>query len=306
MSRKVPECSLAFIVLNKGATAAADNGKTWIMGLLKGAEHSMAACGSNFGAGELINSDFLLPWSLQCPCAVSPCPNIAFICCCAELWAWLYPPCQATQIPTLWKTGILQKYPKISRHESKFQGFVGVTILVSPPQLLWLCWTHPFWSPLTCCNSGRTHFLPKHTFPRQLGFFSPSSRHRRSLGWGQRGGNGRWGSRDGPAGDENSAGSAPGLSLRWKGGVIHNILVFQDVEQSTDWNWCWAIPKTPWTIPKTTCETPAWTSFIWGDPAACPAVSTLQSSQLRKVLGVPLKFQGNANFWWGKRDFTGI
>lgn len=38
MSRKVPECSLAFIVPKNGATAAPDNGKTRIMGLLKGAE----------------------------------------------------------------------------------------------------------------------------------------------------------------------------------------------------------------------------------------------------------------------------
>lgn len=43
----------------------------------------MAACGSNFGCRELINSDFLPPWlalvPLQCPCAGSPCPREVYL-----------------------------------------------------------------------------------------------------------------------------------------------------------------------------------------------------------------------------------
>lgn len=159
----------------------------------------------------------------------------------------------------------VQKYPRISRNEPKFQRGESPSCLLLP-------------SCSALQNSGVliTHFLPKHPSASQFGFiWIFLSQIQACPEFGMR---------------ECVMGMRTLLvqgSARGGREVLPTIFWFFRM------CWCWTIPKIP-------CEINAWISFIWGEPAACPATSTLQSSQLSKILGVPLKFQGNVSSDGGK------
>ena len=176
------------------------------------------------------------------------------------------------------------------------------SVFSSPAGLSMHCRTHEHWHLVTYCNWEIMHFLFKDPFASQFRFFSQVFT------------------------------SPPGIVSIWGEGRVVGICnggAEMDLLKMTSQqlpplfqltglvllsvSWQWNVNHWYWKNLKTPCETcpylPHFDIIYLECHAACPeihVVSTLQSLQLDKVLGVPLKFQRNITLWERKKGSQGL